>query len=198
MTENFKKSIKSPAYAFFQVSLPHVHSKRPYFVFTCRSCNHTINRYMDTKDAKSTGNLLKHARECYGHSVVGRIMEAKTLKDARAATQSFLEDGKITSVFQRKDKGKVTYSHRQHTHTETRVEIVRWVAESLRPFNIVNDRGFRTLMLTGRPGYRLPSAATVSRDRISDFLRVRSVIDETALIDSKLTNHSRSRNILGI
>jgi hypothetical protein len=61
-------------------------------------------------------------------------------------------------------------------------EIVRWVAESKRPFQIVNDRGFQSLMKTGRPGYRLPSAETVSQDvkrvfvnarkRISDMLQV--------------------------
>jgi len=43
-------------------------------------------------------------------------------------------------------------------------EIVQWVAESKRPFQIVNDQGFRSLMKTGRPGYHLPSAETVSCD----------------------------------
>ncbi|KAJ3002262.1 hypothetical protein NUW54_g5941 [Trametes sanguinea] len=174
--EDFKKSMRSPAYAFFHVGLPKVETERPYFVFSCRSCDRKINRYMDTKDSKSTGNLLKHARECYGQGVVGRIMEARTLKDARAATRSFLEDGKITAVFERRDQGKVTYSHQQHTHAETRIEIVRWVSESLRPLNIVNDRGFRSLMLTGRPGYRLPSPATVSRDVKEVFSRTRKRI----------------------
>jgi hypothetical protein len=30
-----------------------------------------------------------------------------------------------------------------------RAEIVRWVSENLRPFEIVRDRGFQSLMKTG-------------------------------------------------
>lgn len=55
-----------------------------------------------------------------------------------------------------------------------RIEIVRWIAESKRPFFIVKDRGFRDLMKTGRPEYRLPSPATVSRDVKHVFVRMRS------------------------
>jgi hypothetical protein len=53
---------------------------------------------------------------------------------------------------------------------------VRWVAEGKRPFQIVNDRGFKTLMKTGRPEYHLPSAETVSRDVKGVFVRVRQRI----------------------
>lgn len=55
-------------------------------------------------------------------------------------------------------------------------EIVRWVAESKRPFEIVNDRGFQSLMKTGRPGYHIPSADTVSRDTKQVFVQVRKCI----------------------
>jgi len=63
-----------------------------------------------------------------------------------------------------------------------RAEIVRWVSENARPFEIVKDRGFQSLMKTGRPEYYIPSPSTVSRDvhlvfahtrqRISKMLRV--------------------------
>ena len=53
-----------------------------------------------------------------------------------------------------------------------RAEIVRWVAESKRPFQIVKDRGFQTLMKTGRPAYQIPSPETVSRDVKKVFVRV--------------------------
>ena len=63
------------------------------------------------------------------------------------------------------------------------VELVRWVSENLRPFEVVNDRGFQSLMKTGRPAYYLPHAKTVARDvklvfartkeRIADMLQVR-------------------------
>jgi len=55
-------------------------------------------------------------------------------------------------------------------------ETVRWVAESKRPFSIVNDRGFRKLMKTGRPDYHIPSAETLSRDVKKVFANVRKRI----------------------
>ena len=83
------------------------------------------------------------------------------------------KDGSITEAFQRSAKGKVTYSHRQHTTTQSRAEIVRWVAESKRPFKIVSDRGFQSLMKTGRPEYHIPSEHTVSRDVKQAFVHAR-------------------------
>jgi hypothetical protein len=55
-------------------------------------------------------------------------------------------------------------------------EFVRWVTENNRPFQIVNDRGFRCLMKTGRPEYYIPSADTLSRDVKKVFVRVRGRI----------------------
>ena len=70
-----------------------------------------------------------------------------------------------------------------------RAEIVQWVAESKQPFKVVSDRGFKSLMKTGRPEYRLPSPQTVSRDvkhvfvnvckRIAKMLQVRSTYQNT-------------------
>jgi hypothetical protein len=57
-----------------------------------------------------------------------------------------------------------------------RVEMVRWVSESLRPFSIVEDRGFQCLMKTGRPDYYLPSISTVARDVRLVFSRTRERI----------------------
>jgi len=45
-----------------------------------------------------------------------------------------------------------------------RVEIVHWVLESLRPFSIVEDRGFQCLMKTGCPAYYIPSQWTMLHD----------------------------------
>jgi hypothetical protein len=55
-------------------------------------------------------------------------------------------------------------------------EIVRWIAESKRPFEIINDRGFQSLIKTGRPGYHIPSTDTVSRDTKRVFVQVRKRI----------------------
>ena len=65
-------------------------------------------------------------------------------------------------------------------------EIVRWVSESMRPFSIVEDRGFHSLMKTGRPEYYLPSTSTISHDvkevfmmvctRITNMLQVSQIV----------------------
>jgi len=55
-------------------------------------------------------------------------------------------------------------------------EFVRWVTENHRPFQIVNDRGFRCLMKTGRPECYIPSPETLSRDVKRVFVHVRACI----------------------
>ncbi|KAG2340504.1 hypothetical protein BDR05DRAFT_977330 [Suillus weaverae] len=85
-------------------------------------------------------------------------------KDARSTGNIILQDGSITSSFKQKGKGKVTYMHHQHTCTKTKAEIMKWVSESLRPFNIVKDHGFQCLMKTGRPEIYIPSPSTISQD----------------------------------
>jgi hypothetical protein len=64
------------------------------------------------------------------------------------------------------------------------VAFVRWVAESNRPFQIVNDPGFRMLMKTGRPDCYIPSAETLSRDVKNIFVRVRACISKTLKVKS--------------
>jgi hypothetical protein len=46
----------------------------------------------------------------------------------------------------------------------------------MRPFSVVEDRDFRSLMKTGRPEYYLPSRSTVSRDVKEVFKKVRKRI----------------------
>ena len=48
--------------------------------------------------------------------------------------------------------------------SSSRAELVRWVSESLRPFDNVKDCGFQSLMKTGRPEYYIPSPSTVACD----------------------------------
>ena len=78
-----------------------------------------MRRYLDKKDAKSTSNMRKHAKLCWGEETVKLADEAKNVQEART-TISGVKDGSITASFERKGKGKVTYSHRQHTRTETK------------------------------------------------------------------------------
>ncbi|KAH7926229.1 hypothetical protein BV22DRAFT_986403, partial [Leucogyrophana mollusca] len=160
------KDWNSPIYAFF-VPTPTVRylKGRCYHEFHCmaKGCKEGIRRYLDTKDAKSTSNMRKHVRTCWGEDVLNTVDEAKNATVARdTIITALLETGTITAAFERKGKGKVTYSHRQHTKTEAKC--------------IVNDRGFQSLMKTGRPDYYIPSPSTVSRDVKLVFARVRQRI----------------------
>jgi hypothetical protein len=44
------------------------------------------------------------------------------------------------------------------------ITIARWVSESMRPFNIVKDRGLCWLCKTGQPHFYLPDRTTVTKD----------------------------------
>jgi hypothetical protein len=167
-------------YAFFKPT-PNIryNDGRKMHEFTClrQHCRQKILRYLDTKDAQSTGNMRRHVKKCWGEGVLTAAESAKDANEARSKiVNGFLKTGKITEMFER--KANVTYSTIQHTKSETRAEIVRWVAESLRPFAIVKDRGFRSLMKTGRPDYYIPSPSTVARDVKAVFARARNRISK--------------------
>jgi hypothetical protein len=78
-----------------------------------------VRRYLDTSDAKSTGNLQKHARTCWGAETVAAADETRNVDAAREALNK-VKDGSITEAFERIGKAKVTYSHRQHTTAQAR------------------------------------------------------------------------------
>jgi hypothetical protein len=54
----------------------------------------------------------------------------------------------------------------------------------MRPFSVVKDRGFQNLMKTGRPGYYIPSPATVSRDVKKVFVKCRQRIAKMLQVSS--------------
>lgn len=110
-------------YAFFkaEVDIEYVDGRRSH-VFTCarKSCDFTTRRYLDTGD-RSTGNLQKHAIGCWGEEAVMRAKETASEEEAcHAIVESIEKTGHISTFFSRKKKGKVTYSHMQHTREETR------------------------------------------------------------------------------
>jgi hypothetical protein len=83
----------------------------------------------------------------------------------------------IVSIPQRKLGKILTFGTSIPPHSDAcRAEIVRWVSESKRPFKIVKDRRFQTLMKTGRPEYHIPSPETVSRDVRNVFVNARKHI----------------------
>lgn len=166
------KEWNSPIYAFFS-PVPDIKYVDSWWshVFKClaKGCNHKVCRYLDKSDRVSTGNMHKHFRSCWGKTVLNEVGDAKDLETVWQAIKNHAENGTISVAFKRKGKGGVTYMHRQHTWTETRcafvytscncwcrlimlvsrAEIVCWVSEDLRPFDIVSDWGFQCLMKTG-------------------------------------------------
>jgi hypothetical protein len=67
-------------------------------------------------------------------------------------------------------------------------EIVKWVAESMRPFSIVEDDGFKMLMKTGRPDYYIPSRRTVARDVKHVFEKTRTTIAKMLQVRCQTNN----------
>ena len=122
------KEWNSPVYAFFDptpkiVIIQGCHTHE----FKCqgRGCKATVQCFLDKGDAHSTGNMCKHVRSCWGADVLDAAGEAKNANEVQSKiVGSILRDGSITAAFEQKGKGKVTYSHRQHTHAETRYGII--------------------------------------------------------------------------
>ncbi|KAG2068511.1 hypothetical protein BDR04DRAFT_1129220 [Suillus decipiens] len=148
------KDWNSPVYAFFDLTPQilkidgcHTHD----FKCQARNCKTKVQQYLDKGDACST--MLKAAAEA---------------KDANEVS--------ITMSFECKGKGKVTYSHHQHTCAETRAKIVCWVSESLCPFNIIKDCAFQSLMKTGRPKHYIPSPSTISCDVQQVFVQTQQCV----------------------
>ena len=78
-----------------------------------------MHRYIGTSDAQSTGNMRKHVKKCWGEEALSRADSIKNADEARVQLGGAgLKDGSITAAFERSGKGKVRYSHRQHTKAE--------------------------------------------------------------------------------
>ncbi|KAG2037358.1 hypothetical protein BDR03DRAFT_825617, partial [Suillus americanus] len=153
-------------YAFYH-PVPDIgyHEGHHYHEFKCAatSCKKGVCHYLNKKDAKSTSNMWKHAKLCWGKETITMADETKNANEA-CTIISGVKNGSIVASFECKGKGKVIYSHRQHTRTEIKAEIVRW------------DCGFQSLMKTGRPEYYIPSPSTVSCDIKLVFARTRQWI----------------------
>lgn len=61
--------------------------------------------------------MRKHAKSCWGIETVEAADDAANIGEARKMVDN-LADGSITAAFERKGKGRVTYSNRQHTKAE--------------------------------------------------------------------------------
>jgi len=125
-----QKEWRSKVYAFFHpdVKICHVDGRKCHeFSCNARNCKgkgknpRLVRRFLDTKDRASTKSLRVHAINCWGREIVDQSEDAKNISSAREALKGAeLRDGSLTAVFERTGKGKVTYSHKNHTSTESR------------------------------------------------------------------------------
>ena len=128
---HLKQGWNAPAYAFFK-STPDIEyfNDRQAHVFTClaKSCkgkgkfSTNVNHFVNKGDASSTSNLQKHAKICWGEDV---LVAADKTRDVSLAcgivAKSGLGNASITAMFDQAGKATVSYSHRQHTKTETKL-----------------------------------------------------------------------------
>lgn len=78
-----------------------------------------VRRYLDTGDAKSTSNLRKHVKICWGEDAMAAADGTRNVQAAREVLGKMVSgNSSITQAFEQAAKGTVTYSYRQHTSTE--------------------------------------------------------------------------------
>ncbi|KAI0697428.1 hypothetical protein C8T65DRAFT_582743 [Cerioporus squamosus] len=169
LAETLSDRWRSCVYTFFkaEVTIKVVDGRRALeFRCAAKHCRigTPVRRYLDKGDRSSSGNLLKHAKSCWGAEAV---LQAKQIGDVtrvrNTLVANILKNGCITEYFA-PAKRSVTYSNRPLSRVQIRFEFVRWVSESYRPFAVATDPGFLRLMKTGRPGMYIPSPTTISRD----------------------------------
>lgn len=121
--DRMMKDWSSPTYSFFR-PVPKVEINKPdgrrVHLFECynKGCRKpVIRRYHNDT---STGNLRRHAEKCWGAGFVDMLVAVGDESQRRKMAERYVRDGTITESFERKGKGKVTYSLRQLTKEESR------------------------------------------------------------------------------
>jgi hypothetical protein len=118
-----KPRLTSYVYAFYKPNPVATHG-RPGLVFECakEGCTKIINRFDDTGDKRSTGNLGRHASDCWGHLAVERAKQLGKADDARElVVKPLIKYGTLTAAFEAQGD-KQRYSALPHTHAEIRYD----------------------------------------------------------------------------
>jgi len=91
--DDAEEVFEEPVYVFFKQTPSIVYIKdRRVHVFECAATRcmgkgngRMVRRYLDTGDAKSTGNLRKHAKICWGEEAVAAADSTRDVRTAREA-----------------------------------------------------------------------------------------------------------------
>ena len=62
----------------------------------------------------------KHVVRCWGESALKHVINCGNVTEACEAVKDMKNTVSITAAFERKGKGNITYSHRQHMNMEMR------------------------------------------------------------------------------
>lgn len=123
LEERMAKDWTSPIYGFFQArpTIETVDGRRCH-EFQCAAplCKgkgtrpRIVRRYLDKADRNSTSNMHKHAKNCWGEENVSKALETKGTLNIDEVRKNLadakLHDGSIVAAFERKGKGRVTFS----------------------------------------------------------------------------------------
>ena len=124
MLETMSKGWKSVVYGFYK-EVPEIlyigdnHRRCHAFKCLAKGCEYISHCFMDTKDKASTGNLVKHAKLCWGKKTYELAKGCHDIAEVRSkVTGPINSSGSISAGFKPDGNGKVTYSHKLPTKTE--------------------------------------------------------------------------------
>ncbi|KAJ3963523.1 hypothetical protein EV361DRAFT_874798, partial [Lentinula raphanica] len=152
--EAIKKQLtkrKSVVYAFFHAE-PDIEfgkdNTADYVVYRCINCGEKVRQGMKTGDR---GNLREHVKKCWGQEALDAVNDT-TLEKAKAAVRESKKKKQttLTVVVSTVQSWFKSFSTRPPEREKICVVTARWVAESARPFLIVQDHGYRWLQKEGR------------------------------------------------
>lgn len=94
---------------------------RRCYLFKCSAngCKYISRRFLDTKDKSSTGNMVKHAKVCWGIDAYKLAEDCRDVAEVRSkVTGPIASSGSISAGFKPDGNGKVTYSRQMPTKTQ--------------------------------------------------------------------------------
>ena len=108
-TERVSKDWRSPVYAFYHPvpKITYIDERRCHeFKCAAGGCKYIIRRYLDTKDKSSTGNMVKHAKKCWGDEWVAASQCQNAAEARLRVTKPTASSGSITASFSQKGKAE--------------------------------------------------------------------------------------------
>jgi hypothetical protein len=117
----------------------------------------------------STTSMIRHLEAKHPVHYKQYVQDQKEFESQKVAKQSkltpFFKQTKIEEMLTSKDKWP-------HNHPKAKLiteSIVNWMAKSLHPYSMVEEKGFVDLMKVMEPKYVVPSRTTFSRSLIPDL-----------------------------